>query len=116
MENSQPVTEWPDRPLTEAEAADLLDGEVRAVHVMDHGDAVRAGVDAAEDEVIEVVTETDEAFWMYSYAADPGDGGAEWREYGHEPKDGEGGRTMRETLASYRVLAGEPAESVDEGG
>lgn len=114
MDDPETVADWPDRPLTEAEAADLLDGEVRAVHVMDHGDAVRAGLDADEGDVVEIVLETDQEFRMYSYAADPGgDEPAEWRDYGTEQKGGEEGRTMRQTLDSYRVLAGEPDDGDD---
>lgn len=116
MDDPEPLVDWPDRPLTEAEAADLLSEEVRAVHVMDHGDAVRAGLDADEGDVVEIVLETDDEFRMYSYAADPGEGGAEWRDYGRESKGGEGGRTMRQTLDSYRVLTGEPSEDEDGTG
>ncbi len=108
MDEPTPAPDWPDRPLTEAEAADLRDDEVRAVHVMDHSEAVRRGVDADPDDVIEVVLETDAEYLMYSYTAAPNAEGAIWMDYGTQPKDGEGGATMRETLASYRVVAGEP--------
>jgi len=108
MDEPSPAPDWPDRPLTEAEAADLREERVLAVHVMDHDDAVRAGVDAAPDDVIEVVLETDAEYRTYSYTVDPNDGAATWMDYGTQPKAGEGGATMRETLASYRVVAGEP--------
>jgi len=104
--DADPVTEWPDRPLTEREAADLLADEVRAVHVMDHETAVRESVDADEGDVIELVLETDAEYRMYSYAADPNED-AGWRDYGREFKAGEGAEAMRQTLDSYRVLAGE---------
>jgi len=108
MDEPVPAPDWPDRPLTEVEAADLRDEEVLAVHVMDHSDAVRRGVDADPDDVIEVVLETDAEYRMYSYTADPSVEGATWMDYGTQPKGGEGGATMRGTLASYRVVAGEP--------
>lgn len=108
MDEPSPVPDWPDRPLTETEAADLCEEGVLAVHVMDHADAVRRGVDADPDDVIEVVLETDAEYRMYSYTADPSAEGATWMDYGTQPKGGEGGATMRETLASYRVVAGEP--------
>ena len=108
MDEPKPVADWPDRPLTEAEAADLLDDEVRAVHLMDHDGAVRKGVDADDDDVIELVLETEAAYRMYSYAASPDEGDASWLDYGRESKSGEAGETMRRTLESYRVLAGDP--------
>jgi hypothetical protein len=108
MDQPEPVTDWPDRPLTETEAADLVDETVRAVYVMDHSSAVQEGVGADEDEVIEIVLETDSAYRMYSYAASSAEDDATWRDYGRESKAGEAGTTMRQTLASYRVLAGDP--------
>lgn len=108
MDEPSPAPDWPDRPLTETEAVELCEDGVRAVHVMDHDDAVRRGVDADPGDVIEVVLETDAGFRMYSYTASPDSEGATWQDYGTQPKGGEGGTTMRETLASYRVVAGEP--------
>lgn len=114
-----PADEWPDRPLDEAEARDLLGevsdrrypaigGPVTAVWVMDHDPATRATVldaDAPGDAVIEVVLETPDAFHMYSYAA--ADGDPQWTDYGAEAKGTEGAEQMAATLGSYRVLAGE---------
>lgn len=113
-----PAEKWPDRPLDEAEARDLLgevsdrrypatDGPVTAVWVMNHDPATRAAVldaDAPGDAVIEVVLETPEAFHMYSYAAVDGD--PEWTDYGAEIKGTAGAEQMAATLGSYRVLAG----------
>ena len=63
---------------------------------------------ADDDDVIELVLETEEAYRMYSYAASPDEGDASWLDYGRESKSGEAGETMRRTLESYRVLAGDP--------
>jgi|APHM01.1.fsa_nt_gi hypothetical protein len=108
MDEQSPVPDWPDRPLSESEAVDLCEDEVFAVHVMDHSEAVRHGLDADPDDVIEVVLEADGEYRMYSYSADPNGEEATWQDYGTQPKGGEGGATMRDTLASYRVVAGEP--------
>ncbi len=113
MDDPAPVEGWPDRPLTESEAADLCDGEVRAVHVMDHDDAVRASLGAEDGDVVEVVLETDDEYRMYSYAAAPGDESAAWQDYGRQSRAGDGDEAMRGTLASYRVLAGE--STYDDG-
>lgn len=115
MDEPSAPPEWPDRPLTESEAAALLDDEVVAVHVMDHDAIVRDAVDAEDGDVIEIVLETEEGYRMYSYAADPGDDTATWTDYGRQSKGSEGDATMRETLASYRVLTGDPTEGGEEG-
>ena len=44
MQEPEPAEDWPDRPLSEDEAADLLAGEAVAVWVMDHADGVRSVV------------------------------------------------------------------------
>jgi len=104
MEQPEPAEDWPDRPLSEAEAADLLDGDAVAVWVMDHEDGVRSVVvppGAPEDAVVDVVVETTGAFEMYSYS------GGRWMDYGTQRKDDDEAPSMAGTLASYRVLAGE---------
>jgi len=104
MQEPQPAEDWPDRPLSEDEAADLLGGEAVAVWVMDHEDGVRSVVvppGAPEDAVADVVVETTEAFEMYSYS------GGRWMDYGTQRKDDDEAPSMAGTLEAYRVLAGE---------
>jgi len=104
MEQPKPAEDWPDRPLSEAEAADLLAGDAVAVWVMDHEDGVRSVVvppGAPEDAVVDVVVETTEAFEMYSYS------GGQWMDYGTQRKDDDEAPSMAGTLETYRVLAGE---------
>ncbi|MFC3477411.1 hypothetical protein [Halobacterium litoreum] len=106
MDEPQPAEEWPDRPLSEAEARDLREGDVRAVWVMDHEESVRSAVlpdDAPDDAVVDVVLETEDAFEMYSYT------GGRWMNYGTQRRDDEDAPSMAGTLESYRVLAGESA-------
>ena len=103
MEQPEPAEGWPDRPLSEAEAADLLGDDGVAVWVMDHEDGVRSVVvppSAPDDAVVDVVLETREAFEMYSYS------GGRWMDYGTQRKDNEDAPSMAGTLKSYRVLAG----------
>ncbi|MFO7927790.1 MAG: hypothetical protein ACQET5_10280 [Halobacteriota archaeon] len=103
MEQPKPADEWPDGPLTEDEAADLLDDGI-AVWVMDADSEVRSATlpaDAPDDAVIDVVVETDEAFEMYSYTR------GRWMDYGTQRKDDDEAPSMAGTLASYRVLVGE---------
>jgi hypothetical protein len=104
MEQPAPADGWPDRPLSESEAADLLDDDAVAVWVMDHEDGVRSVVvppGAPDDAVVDVVVETASAFEMYSYS------GGRWMDYGTQRKDDEDAPSMAGTLESYRVLAGE---------
>jgi len=108
MEQPEPADDWPDRPLSEAEAADLLDnrGGAIAVWVMTHENGVRQAVvpaDAPDDAVIDVVVETETAFEMYSYSR------GQWMDYGTQRKDDEDAPSMAGTLESYRVLADESA-------
>jgi hypothetical protein len=105
-----PAENWPDGPLTEGDARDLLfDREATtAVWVMDHDEATRTallGADPPEDAVLDVVLETPDAFEMYSYTHH--DDGTRWVTYGEESKGTDGGTTMRDTLASYRLLVGD---------
>lgn len=116
MEQPKPAEGWPDGPLTETEASDLLGGTdhtddpVRAVHVFDGGGegARDALLDegAPDDAVIDLVLETDTAYRMFSYTY--GRAGLGWQDYGTERKDTEGAEAMAGTLESYRLLAGEP--------
>jgi hypothetical protein len=104
MQEPEPAEDWPDRPLSEDEAADLLAGEAVAVWVMDHADGVRSVVippGAPEDAVVDVVVETTEGFEMYSYS------GGRWMDYGTQRKDDDEAPSMAGTLEAYRVLAGE---------
>ena len=104
MEQPQPATGWPDRPLSAAEAEAKLDGDAVAVWVMDPDDGVRSATlpaDAPDDPVIDLVVETETAFEMYSYTR------GQWMDYGTQRKDDEEAPSMAGTLGSYRVLAGE---------
>jgi hypothetical protein len=104
MERPEPAEGWPDRPLTEAEATDLLEErDAVAVWVMDPDSDVRGAVAPAadEDSVVDVVVETGEAFEMYSFS------GGRWLDYGTQRKDDDEAPSMAGTLEAYRVLAGE---------
>ena len=104
MEQPQPATGWPERPLSEAEAEAKLDGDPVAVWVMDPDDTVRSATlpaDAPGDPVIDLVLETETGFEMFSYTR------GRWMDYGTQRKDDEEAPSMAGTLASYRVLAGE---------
>jgi hypothetical protein len=104
MNEPEPAAGWPEDPLSEADATDLLEGDVVAVWVMDHDDGVRsvvAGANAPEDAVVDVVLETDTTFEMYSYSK------GQWMDYGTQQKDDEKAPSMAGTLESYRVVAGE---------
>lgn len=108
MEQPEPADDWPERPLSETAAADLLDevDDAIGVWVMDHDDGVRSvslPADAPEDAVIDVVVETTGGFEMYSYT------GGRWMDYGTQAKADEETPSMAGTLASYRLLAGESA-------
>lgn len=104
MEQPEPADEWPDRPLSEAEAESLLEDEIIAVWVMDHETGVRTTVlpsDAPDDAVVDIVLETSTGFEMYSFSR------GQWMDYGTQRKDDEETPSMAGTLDSYRVLAGE---------
>ena len=112
MDQPTPAEGWPDRPLTEEAARDLLGGTdytdepVRAVHTFDGGgegarDAL-LGDDDPADAVIDLVLETDGGYQMFSYTY--GGSGLGWYDYGTEPA---GSETMAGTLDSYRLLVGE---------
>ncbi|WP_254543623.1 hypothetical protein [Halomarina pelagica] len=101
-----PTEEWPDAPLTEREARDLLGGDVVAVWVMDHDEATRAVLadDGAKGGgVIDVVLETADAFHPYSYTR-YGDG-TRWVTYGAKRKGSDGAAEAREPPEGYRLLA-----------
>lgn len=95
-----PAPDWPSRPLTEPEAGDLLDDDVHGVWVMDHDAMTRAALGAAPDEVVDVVLEAGDGFRMFSYSEQHGD--RKWLDYGTADE-----ATIRGTLESYRLLAGE---------
>lgn len=104
MERPQPATDWPARPLSEAEAKAKLEAGAIAIWVMDPDSAVRSGTvpaNAPDDPVIDLVVETEQEFDMYSYT------GGRWMDYGTQRKDDPEAPSMAGTLASYRVLAGE---------
>lgn len=115
MDEPTPAEGFPDGPLTEAEARDLLDGTdhtddpVRAVWVFDGGgEGARDALlreDDPDDAVIDLVLETDGVYRMFSYTY--GREGLGWYDYGTERKGTEGAEAMAGTLASYRLLAGE---------
>lgn len=109
MEQPKPADGWPDGPLSEEEAAEMLDDGL-AVWVMDADNAVRAATvpaDAPEDPVVDLVLETETAFEMYSYS------GGQWMDYGTQRKDDDEAPPMAGTLESYRVLAGESDLDLD---
>ncbi|MWG33344.1 hypothetical protein GQS65_02355 [Halomarina oriensis] len=106
----EPADGWPDGPLSERAARDLLfDREdVVAVWVMDHDETTLSalvGPDPPDDAVVDVVLETEDAFEMYSYTHY--ETATRWVTFGEERKESEGGGTMRDTLADYRIVAGE---------
>lgn len=104
MDQPEPAADWPDRPLSEQEARERHEGDVRAVWVMDHEETVRSAVlpsDAPDDAVVDVVLETETGFEMYSYT------GGRWMDYGTQRHDDEDAPSMAGTLESYRVLVGE---------
>jgi|GEM_PF-648001 len=128
MDQPEPADDWPDRPLSEAEATALLGvgpdgghvdtsgveidptalfspaGEPTGVWVMDHDSGVRSaavGGSDPDDAVIDVVVETREAFEMFSYTR------GQWVDYGRQRRDDETAPSMAGTLDSYRLLAGE---------
>ncbi len=103
MQEPEPAEGWPDSPLSEADAAELLEDDVRAVWVMDHEENIRSVVlppSAPDDAVVDVVLETGTAFEMYSFS------GGRWMDYGTQRKDDEEAPSMAGTLESYHVLAG----------
>ena len=114
MDQPTPAEGWPDGPLTESEACDLLGGTdhtevpVRAVWVFDGGgEGARDALldeDDPDDAVIDLVLETDVGYRMFSYTY--GTAGLNWQDYGTEPA---GDEAMAGTLESYRLLAGETA-------
>jgi hypothetical protein len=107
MEQPEPAEGWPDDPLSEDEATDLLEDDAVAVWVMDHEETVRSIVvppGAPEDAVVDIVLETESGYEMYSYS------GGRWMDYGTQRKDDEEAPSMAGTLESYRVLAGTPEE------
>lgn len=103
MEEPEPAEDWPERPLSAAEATELRTNDVKAVWVMDHDDGVRSvavGSDAPDVAIVDIVLETQAAFEMYSYT------GGRWMDYGTQRKDDEETPSMAGTLESYRVHAG----------
>jgi len=110
MDRPEPAEDWPERPLSEAEAEDHLVSGVIGVWVMDHDEGVRSVAvpeGAPENAVIDVVLETEGSFEMYSYT------GGQWMDYGTQRKDDEEAPSMAGTLASYRLLAGESTLDVE---
>lgn len=105
MEQPEPADGWPEGPLAESAAADLLaeTDDAVGVWVMDHDADVRSvslPADAPDDAVIDIVVETHAGFEMYSYT------GGRWMDYGTQRKDADA-PSMAGTLDSYRLLAGE---------
>ncbi len=104
----EPAEDWPDAPLTRAQARDLLGGEVVAVWIMDYEENTRAvllDADTPDDVVLDVVLETDDRYDMFSYTDYEGE--MTWLSFGSERKGTEGGEMMQETLESYRLLVSE---------
>lgn len=102
----EPAADWPDDPLTESQARDLLMDDVEAVWVMDHDENTRNLAfeeRIPDDAVLDVVLETSDGYEMYSYT--DYEGATTWVSFGTERKDADGGDRMRETLESYRLLA-----------
>jgi hypothetical protein len=105
MEQPTPADGWRTRPLSEAEAAELLEAtdDAVAVWVMDHDEDVQSAITLGagpDDGVVDIVLETETGFEMYSYT----DG--QWMDYGTQRKDDTDAPSMTGTLESYRVLAG----------
>lgn len=106
MEQPESAEDWPNRPLSEAEAESLLaeSDEGIAVWVMDDETGVRSTViptDAPDIAVIDVILETTTGYEMYSFT------GGEWMDYGTQRKDDDDAPSMTGTLDSYRLLAGD---------
>ncbi len=106
MEQPEPAADWPDGPLSQSAAADLLDevGGAIGVWIMDHESGVRSvstPADAPDDAVIDIVVETTDTFEMYSYT------GGRWMDYGTQAKDDGDAPPMAGTLESYDLLTGD---------
>jgi hypothetical protein len=106
MDQPEPAEDWPEAPLSETDAASLLEDaeETTGVWVMDHEDGVRSvslPAGAPDDAVIDIVVETTDSFEMYSYT------GGRWMDYGSQAKSDEEAPAMAGTLTSYRLLTGE---------
>lgn len=103
MEQPEPASGWPDRPLSETEAEERFE-DAQATWVMDPEAAVRSATvppEAPENPVIDLVVETATGFEMYSFTR------GRWMDYGTQRKDDDEAPSMAGTLESYRVLAGE---------
>lgn len=108
MDEPEPADDWPDGPLTQADARDLLgDENVVAVWERPPDEETRESVltdEDPEDAVVELVIETSTEYRMYSYAHHLD--GTSWMDYGAERKGTEGAELMLDTLGNYRVLVG----------
>lgn len=115
IDEPQPADDWPDGPLTEADARALLDEDgVIAVWERPPDEEARETVltdEDPEDAVVELVIETRTEYRMYSYAHHLD--GTSWMDYGAERKGTEGAQMMIDALERYRVLVGSPGEHGD---
>lgn len=102
----EPAADWPEDPLTRAQASELLADDVVSVWVMDYEENTRnLMLDArvSDDAVLDVVLETADRYEMYSYTDYEGE--KMWVSFGTERKGTDGGEMMQDTLESYQLLA-----------
>lgn len=114
----RPVTEWPDRPMTEAEIQADLD-PIDASDPLPIEDAIlgvwgvtqkriqRGSIPEAVSEtaVVDLVLETPTEYRMYSYVRH--DGTTQWVTYEPETKRTEGGDKFESILEEYTLLTGD---------
>lgn len=114
----RPVTEWPDRPIPEAEIQADLD-PINAIDPLPIDDAVLGvwGVTQAqiqrgsipeevpETAIVDFVLETPTEYRMYSYVRHAG--ATQWVTYEPEEKRTEGGDKFESMLEAYTLLAGD---------
>lgn len=103
--NREPATEWPDYPLTKAQARNLLEEDIIAVWVMDYKENTRnlaCDTDIEDDAVLDIVLEMDDRYEIYSYTDYEGE--TTWVSFGTEWKGTERGEMMQDTLKSYQLL------------
>lgn len=113
----EPADDWPDGPLTRAEARTLLDrADVVAVWERPPDEKAHASLlapDDPDDAVVELVIETPTEYRLYGYARRD-DGGAAWMDYGAAEKGTDAAETMLDAFESYRLLVGSAAREADD--
>lgn len=101
----EPARDWPDRPLTPAEARSVYerDDDAVAVWVLDHAESVRTRLvpdDTPVGAVVDVVLERDGSFQVYSYTA------GRWVDFGPFDTGSVDTIATADRLSNYRVLDG----------